>query len=107
MITLDWSHIFAVISIAVSAYLTLVIYITKISGKLAMVEQCVDAIKKNVDRIQNTNEMDNNNFYHHKDLLRDEMSAGMQRIEARISTIDTTLAAILERLDMRRKSDHD
>lgn len=105
MITLDWSHIFAVISIAVSAYLTLVIYITKISGKLAMVEQCVDAIKKNVDRIQNTNEMDHNNFYHHKDILRDEMNIGMQKIESRMNMIDKTLAAILERLEMRRKNE--
>ena len=105
MITLDWSHIFAIISVAVSAYLTLVIYITKISGKLAMVEQCVDAIKKNVDRIQNANEMDHNNFYHHKYILRDEMNIGMQKIESRMNMIDKTLAAILERLDMRRKND--
>ena len=105
MITLDWSHIFAIISVAVSAYLTIVIYITKIGGKLAMVEQCVDAIKKNVDRIQNANEMDHNNFYHHKDILRDEMNIGMQKIESRMNMIDKTLAAILERLDMRRKND--
>jgi hypothetical protein len=105
MITLDWSHIFAIISIAISGYLTLIVYITKISGKLAMVEQCVDAIKKNVDRIQNTNEMDHNNFYHHKDILRDEMNIGMQKIESRMNMIDKTLAAILERLEMRRKNE--
>jgi len=107
MITLDWSHIFAIISVAVSGYLTLLLMITKITGRVNMLSQCVEIIKKNIDRIQNMNETDHNNFYHHKDLLRDEMSAGMQRIEARISTIDTTLAAILERLDMRRKSDND
>ena len=107
MITLDWSHIFAIIGIAVSGYLTLLLMITKITGRVNMLSQCVEIIKKNIDRMQNMNEMDHNNFYHHKDILRDEMSAGMQRIEARISTIDTTLAAILERLDMRRKSDND
>jgi hypothetical protein len=105
MITLDWSHIFAIIGIAVSGYLTLLLMITKITGRVNMLSQCVEIIKKNVDRIQNANEMDHNNFYHHKDILRDEMNIGMQKIESRMNMIDKTLAAILERLEMRRKNE--
>jgi len=105
MITLDWSHIFAIIGIAVSGYLTLLLMITKITGRVNMLSQCVEIMKKNIDRIQNANEMDHNNFYHHKDILRDEMNIGMQKIESRMNTIDKTLAAILERLEMRRKGE--
>jgi hypothetical protein len=105
MITLEWSHIFAIISIAVSGYLTIIVFITKLSGKIALLDQCIITIKNQLSNYCNENESDHKNFYKNKDDLKEDMVSGFSRIENKISKIENTLSAILERLEMRRKND--
>lgn len=105
MIQLEWGHIWAILCAVISAYGGLIIAQQRIVSRLKINELLVDTMQKKIEKHCQEDEAEHSKFYNHKDQLREEMHAGFKSLEEKINQINTTLAELLTRMDMRRKDD--